>query len=140
MFCGGVPPNEDNLAKIEDQLSKVREMLAEHNIEADVFQEIIKVADFSSAEITEQDDDGSCEHGGADIDQDMIFSIFILGTLLVIIPVNTINTLRSDRLITIFNMVESDHIIFVSSPILISTSSPISAPICPAVRCVSATS
>ncbi len=34
-------PNEDNLAKIEDQLSKVREMLAEHNIEADVFQEII---------------------------------------------------------------------------------------------------
>jgi len=37
--------------------------------------------------------------------------IFILGTLLVIIPVNTINTLRSDRLITIFNMVESDHII-----------------------------
>lgn len=37
--------------------------------------------------------------------------IFILGTLLVIIPVNTINTLRSDRLITIFNMVESDHVI-----------------------------
>ncbi len=37
--------------------------------------------------------------------------IFILGTLLVIIPVNTINTLRSDRLITTFNMVESDHII-----------------------------
>lgn len=37
--------------------------------------------------------------------------IFILGTLLVIIPVNTINTLRSDGLITLFNMVESDHII-----------------------------
>ena len=37
--------------------------------------------------------------------------IFILGTLLVIIPVNTINTLRSDRLITTFNMVESDHVI-----------------------------
>ena len=37
--------------------------------------------------------------------------IFILGTLLVIIPVNTINTLRSDKLITLFNMVESDHII-----------------------------
>ena len=37
--------------------------------------------------------------------------IFILGTLLVIIPVNTINTLRSDKLITTFNMVESDHII-----------------------------
>lgn len=37
--------------------------------------------------------------------------IFILGTLLVIIPVNTINTIRSDKLITCFNMVESDHII-----------------------------
>ena len=37
--------------------------------------------------------------------------IFILGTLLVIIPVNTINTLRSDHLITMFNMTESDHII-----------------------------
>ncbi len=37
--------------------------------------------------------------------------IFILGTLLVIIPVNTINTLRSDDLITMFNMVKSDHII-----------------------------
>ncbi len=37
--------------------------------------------------------------------------IFILGTLLVIIPVNTINTLRSDKIITTFNMVESDHII-----------------------------
>lgn len=37
--------------------------------------------------------------------------IFILGTLLVIIPVNTINTLRSDGLITMFNMVRSDHVI-----------------------------
>lgn len=37
--------------------------------------------------------------------------IFILGTLLVIIPVNTINTLCSDDLITTFNMVKSDHII-----------------------------
>ena len=37
--------------------------------------------------------------------------IFIIGTLLVIIPVNTINTLRSDGLITTFNMIESDHII-----------------------------
>lgn len=37
--------------------------------------------------------------------------IFILGTLLVIIPVNTINTLCSDDLITMFNMVRSDHII-----------------------------
>lgn len=37
--------------------------------------------------------------------------IFILGTLLVIIPLNTINTLRSDDLITTFNMVKSDHIV-----------------------------
>lgn len=37
--------------------------------------------------------------------------IFILGTLLVIIPMNTINTLRADKLITTFNMAESDHII-----------------------------
>lgn len=37
--------------------------------------------------------------------------IFILGTLLVIIPVNTINTLRSDGMIAMFNMAESDHII-----------------------------
>ncbi len=37
--------------------------------------------------------------------------IFILGTLLVILPVNTINTLCSDDLITTFNMVKSDHII-----------------------------
>lgn len=37
--------------------------------------------------------------------------IFIIGTLLVIIPVNTINTLRSDNLVTMFNMVKCDHII-----------------------------
>lgn len=37
--------------------------------------------------------------------------IFMLGTLLVIIPVNTINTLRSDDLITMFNMTKSDHIV-----------------------------
>ena len=37
--------------------------------------------------------------------------IFMLGTLLVIIPVNTINTLRSDKIIILFNMVESDCII-----------------------------
>lgn len=37
--------------------------------------------------------------------------IFILGTLLVIIPMNTINTLRSDHLITLFNMAKSDHVI-----------------------------
>lgn len=37
--------------------------------------------------------------------------IFILGTLLVILPVNTINTLRSDDLITLFNMTKSDHVI-----------------------------
>ena len=37
--------------------------------------------------------------------------IFILGTLLVIIPVNSVNTLRSDDLITTFNMVKSDHIV-----------------------------
>ncbi len=37
--------------------------------------------------------------------------IFILGTLLVIIPVNTVNTLCSDNLITSFNMAESDHIL-----------------------------
>ncbi len=37
--------------------------------------------------------------------------IFILGTLLVILPVNTINTLRSDDLVTMFNMAKSDHVI-----------------------------
>lgn len=37
--------------------------------------------------------------------------IFILGTLLIIIPVNTINTLRSDKLLTMFNMSKSDYVI-----------------------------
>lgn len=37
--------------------------------------------------------------------------IFILGTLLVILPVNTINTFRSDDIITIFGMAECDHVI-----------------------------
>lgn len=37
--------------------------------------------------------------------------IFIIGTLLVIIPVNTINTLRSDKLVTMFNMAKCDHVI-----------------------------
>ncbi|MCM1054240.1 MAG: ABC transporter permease [Bacteroides sp.] len=37
--------------------------------------------------------------------------IFILGTLLVTIPANTVNTLRSDDIMTAFNMVRSDHII-----------------------------
>lgn len=40
--------------------------------------------------------------------------IFLLGTLMVILPVNTINTLRSDRLVTFFNMTESDHCISLS--------------------------
>lgn len=37
--------------------------------------------------------------------------IFILGTLLIIIPVNTINTLRSDSMLPMFNMAESDYVI-----------------------------
>lgn len=37
--------------------------------------------------------------------------IFILGTLLIIVPVNTINTLRSDKLLTMFNMSKSDYVI-----------------------------
>ncbi len=37
--------------------------------------------------------------------------IFTLGLLLIIIPVNTINTLKSDQLITLFNMAECDHVI-----------------------------
>lgn len=36
--------------------------------------------------------------------------IFTLGILLIIIPINTINTLQSDRLITWFNMAECDHV------------------------------
>ncbi len=37
--------------------------------------------------------------------------IFTLGLLLIIIPVNTINTLKSDKLITMFNMAECDHVV-----------------------------
>ncbi|MCM1162344.1 MAG: FtsX-like permease family protein [Roseburia sp.] len=37
--------------------------------------------------------------------------IFVLGALLVIIPINTINTLRSDNMIELFNMAKSDHVI-----------------------------
>lgn len=38
--------------------------------------------------------------------------IFTLGLLLITIPVNTINTLKSDGLITCFNMAECDHVIW----------------------------
>lgn len=37
--------------------------------------------------------------------------IFTLGLLLIIIPVNTINTLKSDKLISLFNMAECDLVI-----------------------------
>lgn len=37
--------------------------------------------------------------------------IFVIGILLVILPVDAINTLRSDNLITWFNMAECDHVI-----------------------------
>lgn len=37
--------------------------------------------------------------------------IFTLGLLLIIIPVNTINTLQSDRLVSFFSMAECDHVI-----------------------------
>lgn len=37
--------------------------------------------------------------------------IFILGTLLIIIPINTANTLRSDSIIQCFNMARCDHVI-----------------------------
>lgn len=37
--------------------------------------------------------------------------IFTLGTLLIVVPVNTINTLQSDSLITSFSMAECDHTI-----------------------------
>lgn len=37
--------------------------------------------------------------------------IFTLGVLLILLPVNTINTLRSDRLITLFNMAPCDAVI-----------------------------
>lgn len=37
--------------------------------------------------------------------------IFTLGLLLVVIPVNTINTVQSDKLISWFNMVPCDHVV-----------------------------
>lgn len=37
--------------------------------------------------------------------------IFTIGLLLIIIPVNTINTLQSDKLVSLFNMAECDHVI-----------------------------
>jgi len=37
--------------------------------------------------------------------------IFTLGLLLVIIPINTINTLQSHKLLTLFNMAPCDHVI-----------------------------
>ncbi len=40
-----------------------------------------------------------------------MLTIFTLGILLIIIPVNTINTLRADKLICWFNMAECDHVI-----------------------------
>lgn len=48
--------------------------------------------------------------------------IFTLGILLITIPVNTINTLQSDQLITSFGMVECDHtlskeVLFSSDPL-----------------------
>lgn len=39
--------------------------------------------------------------------------IFALGLLLILIPVNTINTLKSDNLVTWFNMAKCDHVISV---------------------------
>lgn len=40
--------------------------------------------------------------------------IFILGTLLVIIPTNIINTLRSDNIATMFSMAKSDHVVSIT--------------------------
>ena len=39
--------------------------------------------------------------------------IFTLGILLIIIPINTINTLKSDKLLSWFSMAECDHVISV---------------------------
>lgn len=47
--------------------------------------------------------------------------VFILGILLVIVPVNTINTLQSDKLVKWFSMAECDHII--SQDIVLANSS-----------------
>lgn len=41
--------------------------------------------------------------------------IFVLGLLLILIPVNTINTLKSDNIITWFNMAKCDHVIAVET-------------------------
>lgn len=41
----------------------------------------------------------------------MMILIFTLGLLLIIIPLNTINTIQSDHLISWFNMAECDHVI-----------------------------
>ena len=43
--------------------------------------------------------------------------IFILGVLLIIIPVNTINTLQSDKLIVNFSAAECDHVIVKETPL-----------------------
>lgn len=51
--------------------------------------------------------------------------IFLLGTLLIILPVNAINTLRSDSLITLFNMTKSDHII--STPLFLGPNEDVEA-------------
>lgn len=37
--------------------------------------------------------------------------IFTIGLLLIILPVNTINTLQSDRMVAFFNVAECDHVI-----------------------------
>lgn len=37
--------------------------------------------------------------------------IFTLGVLLVIVPVNTINTLQSDKLVSLFSMASADHVL-----------------------------
>ena len=37
--------------------------------------------------------------------------IFTLGVLLVIVPVNTINTLQSDKLVSLFSMAPADHVL-----------------------------
>lgn len=41
----------------------------------------------------------------------MMILIFLLGILLIIVPINTINTLKSDNLVTWFNMARCDHVI-----------------------------
>ena len=41
----------------------------------------------------------------------VMISIFTLGVLLILIPINTINTLKSDNIITWFSMAPCDHVI-----------------------------